>query len=658
MTIKSKLYLTLVIPVLALIIFSVSALIRNFDEYSNMRLVSNYVQTSAMISKLVHEIQKERGMVSGFIGSKGVEFAGEIRGQRANVDNALSEFERFIEADSAIAGELRSQIMQAVTSAEKMGQMRGRVDALSVTSEDAIVFYSRINDEFLSAIAGMSGASENAAISKDLTAYMNFLFSKERAGIERAVLTNVFASDSFGEGVYNEFNRLVTEQDTYLTVFEHSASDEIKSIYRGAANDPSFAKVREFRQTAVTNAQTGGFGVNPSEWFKTASAKINALKGADDKMSGGIIAMADGYLSSAKTAMTVNVFASVLSLISLVLLLYVIRFNVISSIYRLIRLTKNLNSGDADLTQRINTGSRDEMAELAGNINDFIASIESIVTEVKGISGSLASSSAEFAATAEELSVTFADQTGQANDMASAMEEMNVTSRSINENTTDANALTVQAFDLTREGSAELLNAVAKVNGIKKTTDGLSQIISKLIVSSDEIGAIVGAISDIADQTNLLALNAAIEAARAGDAGRGFAVVADEVRKLAEKTQESTKTITNIINTLANESRLAGESMTEARHSVEEGVEVIEVTTGIFRRIEDSVSKVREANDFVTVSISEQAQAIDASSENIRQVFRGISESNTAVEQITFTVNDLENQAVNLNSMMQRFKTS
>jgi methyl-accepting chemotaxis protein len=192
------------------------------------------------------------------------------------------------------------------------------------------------------------------------------------------------------------------------------------------------------------------------------------------------------------------------------------------------------------------------------------------------------------------------------------MEEMNITSKSINENTYEANNLTLQAFELTREGSGELANAVKKINSIKNSTEELSIVIANLNNSSGEIGDIAGSIADIADQTNLLALNAAIEAARAGDAGRGFAVVADEVRKLAEKTQESTKMITEIIGTLVNESKQADKNMSMAKVSVDEGVEVIELTTVIFNKIKDAVSKVKEANDFVGVSISEQADAIGA----------------------------------------------
>ncbi len=97
--------------------------------------------------------------------------------------------------------------------------------------------------------------------------------------------------------------------------------------------------------------------------------------------------------------------------------------------------------------------------------------------------------------------------------------------------------------------------------------------------------------------------------------------------------------------------------MTHAQKNVEEGVNVVVETNEVFGNIEAAVSKVKSANDFVGVSINEQAEAINVSTENTTQFSLGIQESAAAVRQIHTTVEDLERQALNLNATMSRFKT-
>jgi len=112
---------------------------------------------------------------------------------------------------------------------------------------------------------------------------------------------------------------------------------------------------------------------------------------------------------------------------------------------------------------------------------------------------------------------------------------------------------------------------VVVMNRIADRVRESARTVESLGTRSDQIGAIVGTIEDIADQTNLLALNAAIEAARAGDQGRGFAVVADEVRALAERTSRATKEISEMIKAIQTETRQAVEAMEKGVNEVENG---------------------------------------------------------------------------------------
>ena len=127
------------------------------------------------------------------------------------------------------------------------------------------------------------------------------------------------------------------------------------------------------------------------------------------------------------------------------------------------------------------------------------------------------------------------------------------------------------AADTTQQGFEVVTRTVEGIRFRGEKTKENATLVESLGERSDQIGAIVATIEDIADQTNLLALNAAIEAARAGEQGRGFAVVADEVRALAERTTRATKEISDMIKGIQQETKTAISSMEEGVKGTERG---------------------------------------------------------------------------------------
>lgn len=122
-----------------------------------------------------------------------------------------------------------------------------------------------------------------------------------------------------------------------------------------------------------------------------------------------------------------------------------------------------------------------------------------------------------------------------------------------------------RASQTASDGAVIVERTVSVMGQIAAKVQHSAKTVENLGARSDQIGAIIGTIEDIADQTNLLALNAAIEAARAGEQGRGFAVVADEVRALAERTTRATKEIGEMIKAIQKETK-------EAVVAMEQGV--------------------------------------------------------------------------------------
>ncbi len=335
---------------------------------------------------------------------------------------------------------------------------------------------------------------------------------------------------------------------------------------------------------------------------------------------------------------------------------FITYISIIKPLRSFVATAKDLTSGDRDLTIRLQTKSHDEISDLAKYFNTFIANVQEIVNEVKNSTNEVASGNSQLAATIEELSATFNSQTEQVNSIVVDMN--NITNQS-QDATNELNSA-LQIINTTTESTTNGQNSLTEVKNtmldINTKTTHLSDTINNLLESSTQIGEILVVINDIADQTNLLALNAAIEAARAGEAGRGFAVVADEVRKLAERTTKATSEIENIISTLQQESERASKEMSSASISVTNGVEVIETTTSSFSEVVGGVNNVANSTYHLMEGFNVQHQTVQSVTDKTQAIASGIEESNAAVNEISITVDHLQERTEALKILVGQFK--
>jgi len=182
-------------------------------------------------------------------------------------------------------------------------------------------------------------------------------------------------------------------------------------------------------------------------------------------------------------------------------------------------------------------------------------------------------------------------------------------------------------------GITTMEKATDGLNRINGTITSSGEIIGALGARADDIGKIIEVIDDLAEQTNLLALNAAIEAARAGEHGLGFAVVADEVRKLAEKSAQSTKEISELIQSIQKEARKAVENMDRSTAIVNEGLDLGGELNAALRKISNVVTEVYKFAQEIGAATNEQSHGSSQIARATTRLNEITHEINSAVEE-------------------------
>ena len=314
---------------------------------------------------------------------------------------------------------------------------------------------------------------------------------------------------------------------------------------------------------------------------------------------------------------------------------------------------------EGDLTHEdLIVHAEDEIGELAHSVNEMQANLREMIGSVSASIERIATASEELSANASSQAQGAGAQTERTDQVAVAMQEMTLTVSQVADNSHHASEASRKAADTARQGGVIVEDALVKMYGIADSVAQTAKKVEDLGKSSNQIGEIIGTIDDIADQTNLLALNAAIEAARAGEQGRGFAVVADEVRKLAERTRRATKEIARMIENIQKETQAAVQVMQSGTAQVKLGVES---TTRAGASLREIIQTSDAAGDMVTAiagAAAEQKIAMGEINANIEQIAAITQGAAAGAKESAKAINELSNLAMDLQTMVGKFKVS
>ena len=416
-----------------------------------------------------------------------------------------------------------------------------------------------------------------------------------------------------------------------------------------------------------------------SDVYKRMSDILEEDKADSVRLARAEMAHSEDVFSGVKTTTLVAlIIVVVLSVITLVLLLRSIK----NSVDTILEGARHIAAGD--LRSKIMLDGDDEFAHIAHQFNTMVESMQKMIRKIKATATDVAGSSEELTANANQSAQVTQNVAQSITEVAEAAEkQMSIVTKSsatiddfqhgleeVIANQRHAREQTQATAQKATEGNSFVQSTVEQMNSIAQTVQQTGEIVGKLGERSKEIGNIVEIISNISGQTNLLALNAAIEAARAGEHGRGFAVVAEEVRKLAEESQNASQKISELIQSIQEETSQAVASMEEGRREAEKGKENVTATGESFSEILSMIGDVKKASLAVSERVLQLREdmntivdgmgEVDTSAKGIGSESQNVSaateEQAAGMEEIASSSRSLANMANDLQTETDKFK--
>ena len=311
---------------------------------------------------------------------------------------------------------------------------------------------------------------------------------------------------------------------------------------------------------------------------------------------------------------------------------------------------------DKNVSHRCKLRNKDEIGDIAIAFNSMMEVFQATVAQVIDSASRLSAEAEELANITSSTRQGVQEQTSQTEQVATAMNEMNLTVREVAKNAEQAAKSATDANGLTVTGQEVVSEAVDGITALAQEIDSAASSIQIVEEDSIRIGTVLDVIHDIAEQTNLLALNAAIEAARAGEQGRGFAVVADEVRTLASRTQQSTQEIQEMIESLQSGTKQAVSVMGHSREMARSSVERANKAGESLGDIGSSVNMINDMNAHIASAATEQEAVSEEINRNITVISQVANESAKGAEQISQASQELANLASGLQTAVAQFK--
>ena len=444
----------------------------------------------------------------------------------------------------------------------------------------------------------------------------------------------------------DDFNNAVEE-------FHHNTAQVIQHFneYRiYLKNEPDLlskyqgfdAKFNEWLQSSITYLESipqDGSNIINTKGFKEVEESFSALRELLDS-AGAQVQTHSRQVEKNTNEEIANYQSSAITVIAIAFVAalifgYLVPLRLTRNIQHISDRIREIADGDGDLTQRINSSSKDELGDLAQEFDSFVENLRVMIASIGEQSKALGAMTDQLKTASEQTEEITHSLVNSSEFIVSAGHEMNMSNQEMSSIATNAAKEASDSNHLTSQGIAAVQSSHKAVSTLVEEIKQALSHSTELEKSSEAIASVLEVIRNIAEQTNLLALNAAIEAARAGEQGRGFAVVADEVRTLATRTQDSTNEIEVMITQLNQSVKASSKSTLSSRDNALATSENFDKVISIFDALHESFSKVEDMAAQTAQATQEQSQVAN----DINESLVSLKDQTSSVQEVSTNIN-------------------
>lgn len=624
MPMKMKLIIALQPLLLALCWFAGSGIWTRIETERQMENIAQLTALARSAGNVVHELQKERGMSVGFLGAEGKTFKDELNAQRALTDREIEVFVDSLSDTALQAGDVTTSVAAFKKNILSLATLREKVTQLCLPASEVVKFYTNVIADVLNFVGRLGTLTDSGEMANSFAAYYNLLNLKEQAGIERALLANIFSSGHFADGQLHQLSDVVSKQNVWLAQSLRLSPPEQAAMLNSRLQSTDATQALSLREAAFSHAANGGFDVDPTVWFKVQTQRIEVMRQIENVAANLLWESAIKLAQDARKNWQIYMAVSLLALLASLAFAGAIALNM----HRQFSDTLNKIAGmNGDLTQRLATSGKDELSSLNRAYNTMLENIQHIVQEIKQGSLVLYDASSSITAGNQDLAQRTDEQAASIVEAVASMEQLSTTITQTADNARETELLTIRLEKEVRQAS----NVASAAN----------QSMGDIRSSSEKISNIVTSIDDISFQTNLLALNAAVEAARAGEMGRGFAVVASEVRNLSQRC--------------AKEANQIRELVAQNMVKISEGVERVTASATALKAAADNTTSMKQYIGDIARVATEQSQGVSQINLALRPMEQVTQQNAALVSQAANDSQRLDNLSVTMRDLVNRF---